>query len=63
MRTSIPVAAPAVYACAVMQSFAVVLALLATAALGWALSALARRVLRRFGVRTEDVPEDRTGRG
>jgi hypothetical protein len=45
-----------------MQAFAVVLALLATAALGWALSALARRVLRRFGVRTEDVPEDRTGR-
>jgi hypothetical protein len=37
-----------------MQAFAVVIALLAVAALGWALSAGARRVLRRHGVPTRE---------
>ena len=37
-----------------MQAFAVVIALLAVAALGWALSAAARRVLRRHGVPTDE---------
>jgi len=37
-----------------MQAFAVVIALLAVAALGWALSAAARRVLRRHGVPTRE---------
>jgi hypothetical protein len=37
-----------------MQSFAVVLALLAAAALGWALTVAARRVLRRFGVQIDE---------
>jgi hypothetical protein len=37
-----------------MQAFAVVIALLAVAALGWALSAGARRVLSRRGVPTRE---------
>jgi hypothetical protein len=37
-----------------MQAFAVVIALLAVAALGWALSVGARRVLRRHGVPTRE---------
>jgi hypothetical protein len=37
-----------------MQAFAVVIALLAVAALGWALSAAAGRVLRRHGVPTDE---------
>ncbi len=37
-----------------MQAFAVVIALLAVAVLGWALSAGARRVLRRHGVPTDE---------
>ena len=37
-----------------MQAFAVVIALLAVAALGWALSAAARRMLRRHGVPTDE---------
>jgi len=37
-----------------MQAFAVVLALLAVAALGWALSAGARWALRRHGVPTDE---------
>lgn len=37
-----------------MQAFAVVIALLAVAVLGWALSAAARSVLRRHGVPTDE---------
>jgi hypothetical protein len=37
-----------------MQAFAVVVALLAVAALGWALSWGARRILRRHGVPTDE---------
>jgi hypothetical protein len=37
-----------------MQAFAVVIALLAVAALGWALSWGARRILRRHGVPTDE---------
>ena len=37
-----------------MQAFAVVIALLAVAALGWALSAGARHVLRKHGVPTDE---------
>jgi hypothetical protein len=37
-----------------MQAFAVVLALLAVAALGWALTMVARRVLRRLGVQVDE---------
>jgi hypothetical protein len=37
-----------------MQAFVVVIALLAVAALGWALSAGARLVLRRHGVPTRE---------
>jgi len=42
-----------------MQPFAVVIALLAVAALGWLLSRAARRLLRRYGVPTDerDVPD------
>jgi hypothetical protein len=43
-----------VYARGIMQAFTVVIALLAVAALGWALSAAARRVLRRHGVPTDE---------
>ena len=41
-----------------MNAFAVVVALAAVAALGWALTAVARRILRRYGVETEERPED-----
>jgi hypothetical protein len=43
-----------------MQAFAVVIALLAVAALGWALSWAARRILRRHGVPTDErsAPKD-----
>ena len=37
-----------------MQAFAVVLALAAVAALGWALTVVARRILRRFGVPVDE---------
>ena len=37
-----------------MQAFTVVLVLVAVAGLGWALSALARRALRRHGVPIDD---------
>ncbi len=42
-----------------MQPFAVVIALLAVAALGWLLSRAARRLLRRYGVPTDEreVPD------
>ena len=42
-----------------MQPFAVVIALLAVATLGWLLSRAARRLLRRYGVPTDaqDVPD------
>lgn len=42
-----------------MQPFAVVIALLAVAALGWLLSRAARRLLHRYGVPTDerDVPD------
>ena len=45
-----------------MNAFAVVVALGAVAALGWALSAVARRILRRYGVETDQRPEDDAGR-
>jgi hypothetical protein len=41
-----------------MNSFAVVIALAAVAAVGWLLTAGARRVLRRYGVRTDERPPD-----
>jgi hypothetical protein len=44
-----------------MQAFTVVLALLAAAALGWALSVVARRVLRRFGVPVDEQTAARAG--
>jgi hypothetical protein len=37
-----------------MQAFVVVVALLAVAALGWLLSWVARRILRRHGVPTDE---------
>jgi hypothetical protein len=42
-----------------VEAFAVVIALLAVAGVGWALSALARRALRRRGIPTDqsDVEE------
>lgn len=48
-----------------MQAFAVVLALLAVAALGWALTVAARRILRRFGVPVDepDASRDDGSRG
>lgn len=47
------------YAQATVQPFAVVIALLAVAGLGWLLSRGARRMLHRYGVPTDerDVPE------
>lgn len=47
------------YARVTMQPFAVVIALLAVAALGWLLSRAARRLLHRYGVPTDerDVPD------
>ncbi len=44
-----------------MDSFAVVIALLAVAAVGWLLTAAARRILRRHGIQTDerDPGEDR----
>jgi len=44
-----------------MQAFTVVLALLAAAALGWALSVAARRILRRFGVPVDEREVSRAG--
>ena len=41
-----------------MNSFAVVIALAAVAAVAWLLTAAARRVLRRYGVRTDERPPD-----
>jgi hypothetical protein len=40
-----------------MNAFAVVVALAAVAALGWALTAVAKRILRRFGVPTDERSE------
>jgi hypothetical protein len=45
-----------------VNAFAVVAALAAVAALGWALTAVARRVLRRFGVPTDERSEGDPGR-
>jgi hypothetical protein len=45
-----------------MNSFAVVIALAAVAAAGWLLTAGARRVLRRHGVRTDERPPDDAGK-
>jgi hypothetical protein len=45
-----------------VQAFAVVVALAAVAALGWALTAAARRILRQFGVPTDDRREGDSGR-
>ena len=44
-----------------MNAFAVVVALGAVAALGWALSAVARRILRRYGVETDERSGGRRG--
>jgi hypothetical protein len=41
-----------------VQAFAVVVALLAVAACGWLLSLAARRILRRFGVPTDESDGD-----
>jgi small neutral amino acid transporter SnatA (MarC family) len=41
-----------------MNSFAVVIALAAVAALSWLLTACARRILRRHGVWTDERPPD-----
>lgn len=44
-----------------MNSFAVVIALAVVAAVAWLLTAAARRILRRYGVRTDErPPDDRT---
>jgi hypothetical protein len=46
-----------------VNAFAVVVALAAVAAVGWALTAVARRILRRYGVETDERSvddEDRT---
>ena len=43
-----------------MNAFAVVVALAAVA--GWALTAVARRILRRYGVETDERSEDDAGR-
>lgn len=45
-----------------MNAFAVVVALGAVAALGWALTAVARRILRRYGVKTDEREEDEADR-
>ena len=45
-----------------MNAFAVVVALAAVAALGWALTAVARRLLRRYGVETDEHSGDDAGR-
>jgi hypothetical protein len=45
-----------------VNAFAVVVALAAVAALGWALTAVARRILRRHGVETDERSEDDPGR-
>jgi hypothetical protein len=45
-----------------VNAFAVVVALAAVAALGWALTAVARRILRRYGVETDERSEDDEGR-
>jgi len=37
-----------------VQAFTVVVALLAVAAIGWLLSLAARRILRRYGVPTDE---------
>ena len=47
-----------VYARRDMQAFAVVIALLAVAGLGWLLSRAARRVLRRHGVPVDERDVD-----
>jgi hypothetical protein len=44
-----------------MNGFAVVIALLAVAGLGWLLAAGARRILRHYGVQTDEAPPDDTG--
>ncbi len=41
-----------------MNSFAVVIALLAVAAAGWLLTAAARRILRRYGIETDERDQD-----
>ncbi len=41
-----------------MNAFAVVVALGAVAALGWVLTAVARRILQRYGVETDERPVD-----
>jgi hypothetical protein len=41
-----------------MNSFAVVIALVAVAAAGWLLTAAARRILRRHGVETDERDRD-----
>jgi len=45
------------YPCDV-NSFAVVIALLAVAAVGWLLTAAARRILRRRGIQTDERDRD-----
>ena len=45
-----------------MNAFAVVVALSAVAALGWVLTAVARRILRRHGIETDERSEDDEGR-
>jgi len=44
-----------------VNAFTVVVALAAVAALGWALTAVARRILRRFGVPTDERSEGDSG--
>jgi len=41
-----------------VNSFAVVIALLAVAAVGWLLTAAARRILRRHGIQTDERDRD-----
>jgi small neutral amino acid transporter SnatA (MarC family) len=41
-----------------VNSFAVVIALLAVAAIGWLLTAAARRILRRHGIQTDERDRD-----
>jgi hypothetical protein len=45
-----------------VNAVAVVIALAAVAALGWALAAVARRILRRHGVETDERSGDDAGR-
>ena len=41
-----------------MSPFAVVIALAAVAGLGWLLTAAARRILRRYGIQTDERDRD-----